>query len=66
MDAEEAVDAHLTDQLAVPLAVCGAGGRVSTVEVTRHLETVVRVLTRFGFEARSWGRCGGPGGLEVG
>src|SRR5262249_34746996 len=65
LDGEGAVDPHLTDQLAVPLAIAGGGGRVTTSEVTRHLETVVSVLGLFGIPARTWGRRGGPGGLEV-
>lgn len=64
-DDEAAVDACLADQLAVPLALAGGGGRVSTSEVTSHLETVAAVVTRFGIPARTWGRHGGPGGLEV-
>ena len=65
LEAEGAVDGHLADQLAVPLALGGRGGRVSTVEVTSHLETVAEVLRMFGIRARTWGRRGGPGGLEV-
>jgi RNA 3'-terminal phosphate cyclase (ATP) len=65
-DEDGAVDPHLADQLVVPLALAGGGGRVTTVEVTRHLETAVEVATRFGVRARVWGRLGGPGGLEVG
>jgi len=65
IDQTGAVDAWLADQLAVPLALSGAGGRVSTVEVTRHLETVADVLRHFGVGARTWGALGGSGGLEV-
>lgn len=66
LEAEEgAVDPHLADQLAVPLALAGGGGRVSTTEVTRHMQTVAGVLSLFGIPARTWGRVGGPGGLEV-
>ena len=65
LEGEGAVDAHLADQLAVPLALSG-GGRVSTTEVTRHLETVAAVIGQFDIPARTWGRRGGPGGLEVG
>jgi RNA 3'-terminal phosphate cyclase (ATP) len=65
VDGEAAVDPHLADQLAVPLAVGGGGGRVSTSRVTAHLVTVADVLTRFGIGARTWGRVGGPGGIEV-
>jgi RNA 3'-terminal phosphate cyclase (ATP) len=61
-----AVDPNLADQLAVPLALAGGGGRVTTTEVTRHLETVAAVVSLFGVQARTWGRVGGPGGLEVG
>jgi RNA 3'-terminal phosphate cyclase (ATP) len=59
------VDPWLADQLAVPLALARGGGQVTTPEVTSHLETVAGVLDRFGVEARTWGRRGGPGGLEV-
>jgi RNA 3'-terminal phosphate cyclase len=65
-DEDAAVDPWLADQLAVPLALCGGGGRATTSEVTTHLETVVSVLRRFGTEARTFGRRGGPGGLDVG
>jgi RNA 3'-terminal phosphate cyclase (ATP) len=66
LQAEGAVDAHLADQLAVPLALARGGGRVTTPEVTLHLETVTRVLGEFGVPARVEGRRGGPGRLEVG
>lgn len=65
-DEEAAVDPWLADQLAAPLALSRAGGRLSTSEVTTHLQTVAGVLERFGLRARTWGRRGGPGGLEVG
>jgi RNA 3'-terminal phosphate cyclase (ATP) len=65
-DEEAAVDPWLADQLAVPFAVAGGGGRLTTSEVTSHLETVASVVRAFGIEARTWGRRGGPGGLEVG
>ncbi len=63
---EGAVDSRLADQLAVPLALSGVGGRVSTLQVTRHLETVAGLLSVFGVPTRTWGRRGGPGGLDVG
>ncbi len=67
LEQEEAcVDPWLADQLAVPLALAGGGGKVATSEVTLHLETVADVLRRFGVSAATWGRRGGPGGLEVG
>ncbi|HVR72511.1 MAG TPA: RNA 3'-terminal phosphate cyclase [Vicinamibacteria bacterium] len=62
---EGAVDPHLADQLAVPMALGGKGGRVTTTEVSRHLETVAEIVSAFGIPARTWGRRGGPGGLEV-
>jgi RNA 3'-terminal phosphate cyclase (ATP) len=65
LDTEAAVDPHLADQLAVPLAVARGGGRVTTNVVTAHLETVAAVVGLFGIGARTWGRRGGPGGLEV-
>ena len=65
LENEGAVDEHLADQLALPLALSGRGGRVTTDVVTAHLQTVVGVLGQFGFGARTFGRLGGPGGLEV-
>jgi RNA 3'-terminal phosphate cyclase (ATP) len=65
LDTGAAVDPYLADQLAVPLAIGGGGGRVSTSVVTTHLETVAAVVSLFGIGARTWGRRGGPGGLEV-
>ena len=65
LDGEGAVDPHLADQLVVPLALAG-GGRVTTSQVTAHLETVAEVVTLFGVPARISGRRGGPGAFEVG
>lgn len=65
LDTDAAVDSHLADQLAVPLAVGGGGGRVTTDRVTQHLVTVAEIVSLFGIPARTWGRIGGPGGLEV-
>jgi RNA 3'-terminal phosphate cyclase (ATP) len=65
-DDQGAVDPQLADQLAVPLALARGGGRVTTPEVTLHLETAASVLRLFGIPAETWGRVGGPGGLEVG
>jgi RNA 3'-terminal phosphate cyclase (ATP) len=65
LEAEGAVDPHLADQLALPLAIGGVGGRITTPEVTLHLESVAAVVRQFGIPARTWGRRGGPGGLEV-
>jgi RNA 3'-terminal phosphate cyclase (ATP) len=65
LDTGAAVDPYLADQLAVPLAIGGGGGRVATNVVTAHLETVAAVVSLFGIGARTWGRRGGPGGLEV-
>ena len=64
-DEEASVDPWLADQLAVPIALARGGGRLTTSKVTSHLETVSAVLRRFGMGARTWGRRGGPGGLEV-
>jgi hypothetical protein len=65
-DEDAVVDPWLADQLAVPFAISGGGGRLQTSEVTSHLETVADVLRRFGVAAVVWGRRGGPGGLAVG
>jgi RNA 3'-terminal phosphate cyclase (ATP) len=65
LDAEGAVDPHLADQLALPLALAGGGARVTTSEVTSHLETVAEVLGLFGVRARTFGARGGYGGIEL-
>ncbi len=65
-DERSAVDPWLADQLAVPMALAGGGGRLHVPEVTSHLETVADVLRQFGVPAETWGRHGGPGGLAVG
>jgi RNA 3'-terminal phosphate cyclase (ATP) len=64
LELEGAVDPHAADQLVVPMALAG-GGRVTTTEVTRHIQTVVAVLAQFGFHASVSGRIGGPGSVEV-
>ncbi|WP_255148955.1 RNA 3'-terminal phosphate cyclase [Halorarius halobius] len=43
-----AVDAHLADQLVVPVAL--AGGRVAIPTVTRHVETNVDLVRAFGLD----------------
>ena len=65
LEAEGGVDGHAADQLAVPLALARGGGRVTTSEVTRHLQTVVQILGLFGVGARVEGLLGGHGVLEV-
>ncbi len=65
-DEDAVVDPLLADQLALPFAVAGGGGRLVTSEVTQHLETVAWVLTQFEVPVETWGRRGGPGGLRVG
>jgi RNA 3'-phosphate cyclase len=64
LDSEGAVDQYLADQLVVPLAL-GKGGRLTTTVVTRHLETVVRVLSSFGFRARTWSVPAEAGVVEI-
>jgi RNA 3'-terminal phosphate cyclase (ATP) len=66
LESDGAVDGRLADQLALPLAAARGGGLVTTDEVTRHLEAVAATLCLFGIPSRTWGRRGGPGGLEVG
>lgn len=65
LEAEGAVDPPLADQLVVAMVLSRAGGRVSTPQVTRHLATVVATAALFGCRASTWGRVGGPGGVEV-
>ena len=59
------VDPHLADQLVVPLCLSGGGGRVTTSEITSHLETVARVAGLFAFKVEVVGRRGGPGLVAV-
>ena len=66
LDGEATVDRLVADQLLVPMALSGAGGRLATDAVTDHLLGVAAVLELFGFEVRAWGIKGGPGGVEVG
>ncbi len=61
-----AVDPYLADQLAVPMAISRVGGKVTTSEVTGHLESVIDVIRQFGISARIDGRRGLPGCFEVG
>jgi RNA 3'-terminal phosphate cyclase (ATP) len=65
IDGEGALDAHLADQMVVPLALSGEEGRVTTPEVTAHLETVLSIARTFGVKAESWGRPGLSGGFTV-
>ncbi|HVO13227.1 MAG TPA: RNA 3'-terminal phosphate cyclase [Vicinamibacteria bacterium] len=60
------VDPWLADQLAVPMAIAGGGGRLVTSEVTAQLETAAQLLRTFEVACETWGRRGGPGGLQVG
>jgi RNA 3'-terminal phosphate cyclase (ATP) len=66
LDGEAAVDPHLPDQLAVPIALGRGGGVVHTSELRAGLDRVVEVVNAFGCPARIEGRIGGPGLLEIG
>jgi RNA 3'-terminal phosphate cyclase (ATP) len=63
---EGAVDGRAADQLFLPLALSGGGGRLTTTEVTAALETGARIAALFGIAATVSGRRGGAGALEVG
>ena len=52
-----AVDAHLADQLVLPVAL--VGGRVRSPEVTAHVETNVDLVRAFGFDVRVGDRVHG-------
>lgn len=65
LDSEGAVDPHLLDQVAAPLALSRGGGRISTPRLLPQVAAVARCLTSFGFPARTWGPVGRAGGLEV-
>lgn len=64
-DEEACIDPWLADQLAVPAALARGGARLATSELTPQLETLAGVLGLFGVTARTFGRPGGPGGLEI-
>ena len=66
LESEGAVDPHLADQLAVPIALGRGGGLVTTCEVTRHLETAAATLRLFGVRGPDLRPAGRAGGLEVG
>jgi RNA 3'-terminal phosphate cyclase (ATP) len=65
LDGEAVVDRFAADQLVVPMAVGGAGGRLVAETVTDQLFSVAAVTRLFGFDARVWGVRGIPGGVEV-
>ncbi len=62
-----AVEAHLADQLVVPLALTPGESRFSTNRVTSHLMTVLEVVRVFlpEVEVRVAGEPGGPGTVYV-
>jgi RNA 3'-phosphate cyclase len=64
-DDDACIDPWLADQLAVPAALARVGARLVTSELTPQLETVATVLGLFGVTATTFGRPGGPGGLEI-
>jgi RNA 3'-terminal phosphate cyclase (ATP) len=64
LDGDDAVDAHLAEQLAVPCALA-AGGSVATDRVSELLARQIGVLQSFGIEATLSGVIGGRGGFEI-
>jgi RNA 3'-terminal phosphate cyclase (ATP) len=66
LDGEGAVDGAAAAQLAVPLALSGGGGVVSTSEITSDLQIVVAALGLFEIQASIDGLHGAAGRLEVG
>jgi RNA 3'-terminal phosphate cyclase (ATP) len=65
LDGEAAVDRFAADQLVVPMALSGKGGRVATDAVTAHLLSVAGLARLFGFDVRVSGAHDGPGLVEV-
>jgi RNA 3'-terminal phosphate cyclase (ATP) len=65
LEGEAAVDRFAADQMVVPMAIGGAGGRVEAEAVTEQLLAVAAVTRLFGFDVRVWGACGARGGVEV-
>jgi len=66
LDGEAALDGHVADQLVVPMATSGHGGRMAVETVTPQLLSVARVAAAFGLEVKVEGRQGGPGYVTVG
>lgn len=62
--ADAAVDAHLAEQLVVPLAL-SRGGTLTTPELGTGIQRIAAVLAAFGGSLRVDGRVGGPGRIEV-
>lgn len=62
---DAAVDAHLAEQLVVPLALARGGGRLTTPEIGPGLARLAAVVAAFGGAVRVDGRVGGPGLIEV-
>ncbi len=65
LDGDAALDVRAAEQLALPLALGGQGGRLSVDVVSEELRAAARVAQQFGLKSRVWGRTGGPGGLEI-
>jgi len=65
LDGDAVVDRLAADQLVVPMAVGGQGGRVVTEAVTQHLLAVAAVARLFGFDVRISGALGTRGAVEV-
>jgi RNA 3'-terminal phosphate cyclase (ATP) len=65
LEGEASVDACAADQLVVPLALAGGGGRFATPALTPHLLGVVETAQSFGIPVRVEGRSGGPGTVEI-
>lgn len=61
------VDAHLGDQLVLPLVLAGAASRVALAEITSHLLTNLWTIGHFGLTpAGVTGKEGEPGVLTIG
>ncbi|MBN1139853.1 MAG: RNA 3'-terminal phosphate cyclase [Anaerolineae bacterium] len=67
LDGQAALDHHLADQLALPLALAGGPSHLSTEAVTQHLLTVAWVIGQFlPGRVRVEGAEGQPGACHIG
>lgn len=60
-----ALDPRAAERVLVPLALAGAGVRLSTSEVSPAMLAVVATMGQFDLDARAWGRPGAAGGCSV-
>ncbi len=64
LNSQAAIDAHLADQLLVPLAFAAGPSIFTTERITRHLRTLAALLEHFGVAQVRWDE-GSPALVEI-